>query len=187
MWCCTLWLVAQVGYAVAAPSLPPNVQAGDLIFREGAELVSAAVMAIDRGAFTHVGILTGSPGHWQVLHATPSEVTGRPDGVVLDTLEFFVDGSRAKHYEVFHVKATSQQRADSLRAAQAMLGRPFRIADPEGIYCTTLVWDAWRAAGVDLQVQFTHLNLPMLPGSYLLPSDLLASPKLHRVVPERWQ
>ncbi|WP_353857161.1 YiiX/YebB-like N1pC/P60 family cysteine hydrolase [Pseudomonas chlororaphis] len=176
-----LLLSAQAGYAVGAPSLPPNAMAGDLIFREGTEVVSAAVMAVDHGAFTHVGILVGSSGNWQVLHATPSEVQGRPDGVVLDTLDFFLDTSRSKQYGIFHVEASKQQRADSLRAARKMLGRPFRIADPAGTYCTELVWDAWRSAGVDLQVQFTHIELPMLPGSYLLPSALLASPKIHHV------
>lgn len=175
--CIGAWLVlAQVNAAEIA--LPPTAQPGDIIFREGTEAVSDAVMAVDGGPFSHVGLLIGKPGAWQVLHATPSEIPGRPDGVVVDTLSFFVDSQRAKHYAVYHVDADAAQRALAVNAAYAMLGKPFRIADPTGTYCTVVVWDAWRQAGVDLGVTFTHLTLPLMNGNYLLPSSLMASRKL---------
>lgn len=159
-------------------SLPSTAQAGDLIFREGTEPVSDAVMAVDGGQFSHVGMLIGGPGNWQVVHATPSEVPGRPDGVVRDTLDFFIDARRARRYAVFHVQADAAAHRKAILAAQRMLGTPFRVADTTGTYCTVLVWDAWRRAGVDLDVPFTHLNLPLLNGEYLLPGVLMASKKL---------
>ena len=172
------WLIlaqAEAGELV----LPGAVQPGDLIFREGTEPVSDAVMAVDGGQFSHVGMLVGEPGNWQVLHATPSEVPGRPDGVVLDTLGFFIDAKRAKRYAIYHVDADSTRHARATQVAQAMLGKPFRVADESGTYCTVLVWEAWQRAGIDLDVSFTRLNLPLLNGEYLLPSSLMASKKLH--------
>lgn len=164
--------------------LPDAAQPGDLIFREGTEPVSDAVMAVDGGPFSHVGMLIGQPGDWHVLHATPSEVPGRPDGVVSDTLAFFVDPKRSKRYAIYHVDADAAHRTQAVQDAQTMLGKPFRVADPTGTYCTVLVWNAWRQAGIDLDVPFTQLNLPLLNGEYLLPSSLLVSKKLHPLTPQ---
>ncbi len=169
--------------AARAAELPAGAQAGDLIFREGTEAISAAVMAADGGAFSHVGMLVGRPGQWHVVHATPSEVRGRPDGVVADTLAFFTDPRRSKRHVVYHVEASGEQRRRAVDRVQAMLGRPFRVADGAGTYCTALVWQAWKDAGLDLEVRFTSLSLPLLPGRYLLPSDLLASPRMRPLMP----
>ena len=159
-----------------------DAQAGDLIFRQGTEDVSLAVISLDGGPYSHVGMLLGRPGHWQVLHATPSEVPGRADGVVEDSLEFFLSPTHARLYAVYHVDSDDGQRQHAIQAAQAMLATPFRVADPNGTYCTKLVWNAWQQAGVDMQVQFTHLNLPLMPGEYLMPNGLLASDKLTKVI-----
>ncbi|MEK7944073.1 YiiX/YebB-like N1pC/P60 family cysteine hydrolase [Pigmentiphaga sp. YJ18] len=177
-------VLALLGAAAqAADLLAPGARAGDLIFREGTEAVSAAVMAVDRGAYSHVGMLVGQPGNWQVVHATPSEVRGRPDGVVVDALAFFLDPRRSRRHAVYHVEAGDEARQRAVALALSMQGRPFRIADPAGTYCTELVWKAWRDAGMDLDVRFTSLALPLLPGNYLLPSDLLASPRLRPLAP----
>lgn len=177
------WLILSYAQATEVV-LPPAVLPGDLIFREGTEPVSDAVMAVDGGPFSHVGMLVGQPGAWRVLHATPSEIPGRPDGVVLDTLDFFTDSQRAKRYALYHVDADPARRAVAVQNAHAMLGKPFRIADTTGTYCTVLVWDAWRQAGVDLDVTFTHLALPLMNGNYLLPSALMASQKLRPISPQ---
>lgn len=180
-WLICLVLALTSGTATANDALPLGAVAGDLIFREGTESVSDAVRAVDTGEFTHVGLLLGGPGRWQVLHAVPAEVAGRADGVVIDSLAFFLDRRRARNHAVFHVHADAAQRARALAQARAMLGRPFRIADAAGSYCTALVWSAWMQAGVDLQVRFTTLPIPLLPGRYLLPSTLQHSPRLTRL------
>lgn len=163
-----------------APQLPPQAQAGDLIFRTGTENVSQAVLAMDQGLYSHVGLLVGHPGHWQVLHATPSERPHTPDAVVLDDLSFYLDAQRASGFQVYQVHhATPAQRQQVVTWALAQQGRPFHMLDRQlGTYCTTLVWDAWQQAGLDLQVRFTEVSVPLVSGSYLLPSALAASPHL---------
>lgn len=169
-------LACALAQAAGYDSLPADAQAGDLIFREGTEAVSAAVMTVDGGGFSHVGMLLGEPGNWQVVHATPSEVPGRPDGVVIDPLEFFTDAERSRRHVVYQIQGVApEQRQQAAASAAAALGKPFRIADPAGTYCTTLVWQAWQDAGLDLEVEFTHLALPLMPGEYLLPGKLAAS------------
>lgn len=165
--------------AAASWTLPAEAQAGDLIFREGTETISDIILSIDPGGYSHVGMLLGTAGNWQVLHATPSEVTGRPDGVVIDTLDFFLDPLRARRHAVFQVQAdNAAQREEAVRHALAARGLPFRVADASGTYCTRLVWQAWQDAGLSLAAQFRHLDLPLIPGDYLLPSGLIASPRL---------
>lgn len=162
------------------PTLPPQAQAGDLIFRTGTEGISHAVMAIDQGLYSHVGVLIGNAARWQVLHATPAERPSSPDAVVLDELSFYLHPQRASAFQVFHVRAASaQQRQRAVDWALAQKGRRFHMLDPaQGTYCTTLAWDAWAQAGITLPVQRTQLALPLLSGTYLLPSALAASPRL---------
>lgn len=151
---------------------------GDLIFREGNEAISDMVLTMDDGQFSHVGLLAKHEGEWVVIHSTPSEIEGRIDGVVIDPINFFISPQRSRHYAVYHVEATNDQREQAVRWAREQEGTPFSILDPEGIYCTTLVWEAWHGAGVDLEAQFTHMAIPLAEGEYLLPSGLLSSPKL---------
>ena len=160
------------------PGLPAGAQAGDLIFRRGTAAISDAVLAIDPGEFSHVGMLVGRPGAWQVVHATPSEVPGRADGVVLDALAFYLSPERAERHAVYRVRAGAGQHERAVAAALAARGQGFELAHADGTYCTALVWQAWRTAGVDLQVPFTALAIPLLQGTYLLPSTLQASPRL---------
>ncbi|CAM4360026.1 YiiX/YebB-like N1pC/P60 family cysteine hydrolase [Kerstersia similis] len=172
-------LLSAAAIAAGSDALPDGAKAGDLIFREGTEAVSDAVMTVDGGGFSHVGMLLGEPGNWQVIHATPSEVPGRPDGVVIDPLAFFTDPKLSRRHVVYHVgNAAPAQRERAVAAARSDLGKPFRLADPAGTYCTTLVWQAWQEAGLDLEVEFTPLAIPLMPGNYLLPGRLAASPHL---------
>lgn len=172
------------GLAFAMPPLPPQAAPGDLIFRRGTENVSQLVQAVDGGDFSHVGMLVGRPGQWQVLHATPSEREGQPDAVVLDSLDFFLDVRRAHAYRLYQVTADPGARERAVAWAMAQQGQPFQLlGSGQGIYCTTLVWRAWLQSGADLEVVFTEVELPILGGRYLLPSSLSRSSRLRALTP----
>jgi hypothetical protein len=167
-----------------------QLQAGDLIFRIGSGWQSDVVrgMARDRQAqrgdpYSHVGMLIGSPAHWQVLHAVPAEMPGRPDAVVRDELDFFLGAERAHGVAIYRVAADVAARNAAISHALERLGTPFRIVedDREGQYCTTLVWRAWQRAGVDLGARFEHLDIPLAAGDYLLPHSLRAAQGLRLV------
>lgn len=172
------------GLAFATPPLPPQAAPGDLIFRQGTENVSQLVQAVDRGDFSHVGMLVGRPGQWQVLHATPSERPGRTDAVVLDSLDFFLDAQRARAYRLYQVASDPGTRERAVAWAMAQQGKPFQLqGDAQDLYCTTLVWQAWQQGGMDLGVVFTKVELPVLGGLYLLPGKLLLSSRLRPLTP----
>ena len=178
-----VWACCE-GLAFAMPPLPPQAAPGDLIFRRGTENVSQLVQAVDGGDFSHVGMLVGRPGQWQVLHATPSEREGQPDAVVLDSLDFFLDVRRAHAYRLYQVTADPEARERAVAWAMAQQGQPFQLlGSGQGIYCTTLVWRAWLQSGADLEVVFTEVELPILGGRYLLPSSLSRSSRLRALTP----
>ncbi|TCV96057.1 permuted papain-like amidase YaeF/Yiix C92 family enzyme [Luteibacter rhizovicinus] len=179
------WRYLMPVHATGMIALPDDVashlEVGDLVFRQGSEPVSDAVRAIDTGEYSHVGMLVGSAGHWRVVHAVPAERTDRNDGVVEDSLDEFRSREHARRIVILRIAATPMQREAAAEWTETRLGTPFRIAGG-GTYCTQLVWQAYRENGVDLDVRFQHLNLPLLePGDYLLPSALLASPRVSRV------
>ena len=174
----------SAGLAFAMLPLPPQAAPGDLIFRRGTENVSHLVQAVDHGDFSHVGMLVGRPGQWQVLHATPSERPGQADAVVLDSLDFFLDAQRAQAYRLYQVASDPGTRERAVAWAMAQQGQPFQLlGSGKGIYCTTLVWQAWLQSGADLGVVFTEVELPILGGRYLLPSSLLRSSRLRALTP----
>ncbi|CBV41377.1 YiiX/YebB-like N1pC/P60 family cysteine hydrolase [Halomonas elongata] len=170
-----LALCLLAGTCQASQLLP-----GDLVFRQGTEPVSEAVMVMDDNRFSHVGMLAGQPDDWQVVHAVPE------GGVISEPLADYIAAEHARQFAYFRVKATDAQRQSATDFAEANLGVPFTLLDAgvpgNGTYCTLLIRDAWQAAGIDLQAKFKHLNLPLYPGDFLLPSGLLASPLVSPVL-----
>lgn len=157
-----------------------TIRSGDLIFRQGTQPVSDIVLNIDNGGYSHVGMLykDEEKNSWYVIHATPSELEGRADSVVLDELAFYVAKQNAKKYAIYQVKATTEQHKQAISYAYKQLGVPFDITAKQGTYCTLLVVSAWQAANIDFHVSFTHINMPLVAGNYLLPKELRASEKL---------
>ena len=149
----------SAGLAFAMLPLPPQAAPGDLIFRRGTENVSHLVQAVDHGDFSHVGML-------------------------LDSLDFFLDAQRAQAYRLYQVASDPGTRERAVAWAMAQQGQPFQLlGSGKGIYCTTLVWQAWLQSGADLEVVFTEVELPILGGRYLLPSSLLRSSRLRALTP----
>ncbi|MDR3087506.1 MAG: hypothetical protein LBU45_06095 [Azoarcus sp.] len=170
-------------------ALELRLKAGDLIFRVGNEWQSDAVRGAESllanrkkrsDPYSHVGMLIGAPGHWQVLHSTPAEAPGRPDAVVIDALDFFLAPERARGIAIYRVEADDETRTAAVHHARARLGVPFHIVadDTKGQYCTTLIWYVWQRAGVDLGARFEHLNVPFAAGNYLLPHSLRTARRL---------
>jgi len=181
-------------YAISLPAeISSRLQAGDLVFRIGdgwqSEVVRGMAGRQRRGdPYSHVGMLVGSPGHWQVVHAVPAEMPDRTDAVVRDDLGFFLSPERTRGVAIYRVAAAAAPRAAAVKYALQRLGTPFRIVenDREGQYCTTLVWAAWQRAGVDLGARFERLKVPFSSaGDYLLPHGLRTAPGLQLVFEHR--
>lgn len=175
-----------------ADACRPVLRDGDIVFRRGVGAEAAAVMlAQGGGEFSHAGLAVVRGERVWVVHAAPAEAPEDRDAVKVDTLEVFLGPSRASAGAVFRL----DERTGSTTAAQAAVqaldmaarslpfDKAFDLSTPDAVYCTELVWRAYRAAGLDLAVRPSLRNrlAPGAPG-VLLPVDLAQSPFLHRVL-----
>ena len=122
-----------------------------------------------------------------MLHAVPSERAGRADGVVMDTLKFFSDPERADAIAVYRDKSLDSAKAKKITLfAEGMLGRPFDekfdLSEQNKLYCTELVWAAYRSQGISLISSPDILHVPFLGEKFILPHTLLSSRLLSPVI-----
>lgn len=158
---------------------------GDLVFRRGTGLTSRAVLVADHGGrFSHIGIVTDSAGIAMVVHAVPGEpdYEGDPDRVKMEPAKKFFSTINASLGEVC-------RPTDSIAGEQAavaavaiyhrgvLFDHQYDDSDTTRMYCTQLVMECYRKAGIELTGPPTHtFNLPGMGCTCWLPSDLYHSP-----------
>ncbi len=175
--------------AVRPVVLPEVLQEGDLVFRTGHDAISGAVLALDpTPQFSHVGILARRDGTWVVIHSLPPAFAGDVDGVRVESLRDYLSVSNARQAAVYRLADNSRQQAHaavmeafSYDQKHTAFDGDFDLKDHRRLYCTELVWLAFRKAGVDLAPSPDWLNLPLRAGYYVLPSTLIHSEALRPV------
>ncbi|MFL6236474.1 MAG: YiiX/YebB-like N1pC/P60 family cysteine hydrolase [Thermoanaerobaculia bacterium] len=155
---------------------------GDLIFRRGRSLVSRAVLAVDGGSeYSHVGLISVTDGQVWVLHEMPPEEPDRKGGALAEPLSTFLapgNATAAGLYRPEDVRAAAIAERAAWRSVRARVpfDSAFDISTSDEMYCTEMVWRAYREAGIDLAPPD-----PSRKEKYLLPSRLLRSPHLRRI------
>lgn len=134
----------------------PALAVGDLVTRRGHGLFSeqfAATSPHDQ-RFSHIGIITGRPDAWQVVHAIANDYTG-VGGVTQEPLATFLSGNPNHAY--FRLRFSPEQITSFVQSVTSFLERqvPFDVAfdlsDVSRVYCTELIWVAARqASGLDI-------------------------------------
>lgn len=167
-----------------------NFESGDIIFRRGVSPESYTVRAIDgQFAYSHVGIIRRTEGNLEVVHASYGEKGQAKDGVLSEPIEAFLKPASASAAAVLRLNpAPSGLPRSALNEAEALLRNQtpfdddFDLSTSDKVYCTELVWAAYKRAGIDL-VDGRFDNIPLLIGAgkrpYLLPSTLFLSKHLH--------
>lgn len=185
-WCITATLNAykpQVGDVVLQ-----SIQPGGRLLR--------TIRGVTESPWCHCGVVDRKDGEWVVCEAVGQGVVYTP----LD--EFLLRGDKI-YFDVYRLKDQFQQHAQKFaECCSAYLGRPYDIQyelDDEKIYCSELVYKAYRdATGDTLGVvqEFGELNwedyqddirhfhgsqeLP-LTRQVVTPASLELSPQLRRV------
>ena len=117
---------------------------GDLIFQSLPRTPLVNTIEGSTGSpYSHCGIIVRKNGEWVVLEAI---------GPVRETSMFsWIRRGRRSFFEVYRLKPEFQQRIPEMVAAgRRFLGRPYDIRyrlDDEKIYCSELIWKAYREAG----------------------------------------
>jgi hypothetical protein len=159
-----------------------NLAPGDVLFRRGRSLISRAVLAADsEGEYSHVGLVAIVAGRVWVLHATPPEEPDVKGGVIAEPLAAFLAPDQATAAALYRPR-DSEAGPVAERTAWGWVHRKvpfdnaFDLASADRLYCTELVWRAYRSAGVDLEA-----GIPEPRGRYLLPGRLMKSPQLQPI------
>lgn len=160
-----------------------ELRSGDVVFRRGRSLVSRSVLALDRGAlFSHVGLLRVSGGRARVIHALPEGDDGSGGSIQIEPLDQFLATGRASAAAIYRLRSRSSVAEEAAAAAYGYLlaavpfDDSFNASDDRALYCTELIWAAYREAGVDLVgSDFVELRTALRSGSYIFPSTLMKS------------
>lgn len=175
--CCVkiIYLLLWLPCVTWGGPVPEGVTDGDLVFRTGDEAISAVIRTLDSSGFSHVGMLYFSDGEPFVIHSTPSEHEGIKDGVVIDSLDFYISRSVNKTVTYYHVKENNVDRKQIVERALAYAGTPFSVTGKDGVYCTELVVRVWKQSGVNIITGTKIINLPGLKTHIILPENVIRS------------
>lgn len=163
-----LLLAATGGALVAARQARPDagehidaarLKTGDLIFVRGTSWRSRVVLlyAGGREPYSHVGVVVREKEALVVVHATPTAAEAPQGAVIAEPLSRFLAQDRVTQATVYRVHASEAGVAERAAAAALHLAQrhvpfdhAFALSTPDRLYCTELVWRAYRAAGLDL-------------------------------------
>ena len=174
----------------AASDAPPLVQdasafqTGDMLFVQGTSWRSRVVLLLGGDSnFSHVGLIRRRNGTPFVIHAAPTATSTHENGAVTaEPLRDFLSTARVSQAALYRVRgrrATAQRAASAAQtyAARALpFDHDFDATTPGTLYCTELIWRAYRAAGLRLPETFSATT-----GDPLLPTALRRSRRLSEV------
>ena len=160
------------------------VENGDMIFRRGVGLASEFVVSVDQASrFSHVGIICKQAGQPYVIHILPDEGRGADDTVRMEPLALFLSPGNASSFAVCRLSGKHRevaQRAASQALAfwkkQVCYDYDLDASNAQRLYCSELVWQAYKMAGIDLtDGVLQRVTIPFYQGRYVLISRLLNS------------
>jgi hypothetical protein len=190
-----LSLAALVVLALPARADEYEPATGDVVFQSlGHSPLIDMIEGSTTSPYSHCGIVVSKSGRWMVLEAI---------GPVRETpLEQWVQHGRKEGFAAYRLKpGFAGRREEFVHAAYNFIGKPYDIRydlDDEKIYCSELVFKAFRAAfGQDLGrlVSLRELNwrpyeklirqieggAPPLERQIITPGNLARAPQLERI------
>lgn len=159
---------------------PTEWRNGDLVLRSGYGLESRVVTERSQASYSHIGILfrDSAQHEWYVIHAVPGE--DEPEYVKAEPLSLFFNPERACNGAWLRVRCSDEiaykAACYALRKVKehCLFDNNYLLADSSQLYCTELVWRAFRQQGVDI----TSGNRHAVPaffckeGECIFPSDI---------------
>ncbi len=150
-----------------------DFQPGDLILRRQTGLWSHIATALStngsRARFSHAGLIVAGAPDVTIIHAIGDPLT-RGEVETISWADFAQDST---DLGVYRYRLSKPMRLGIVARAQAYIGTPFDgdflIENDRKVYCTELVWLAYKAAtGIDLIE-----DKPVQMGQKYIPVDAL--------------
>lgn len=148
---------------------------GDILFVRGTSWRSYVVVLLDKGNsdFSHVGLIRVEKGVPYVIHATPNPSEGPESGsVISEALNEFLASKRITQAALYRLRGDSGGVAEAATiiaegyAARATpFDHEFSLSSAEKLYCTELIWLAYKRAGLNVLDRFSERNAILLPSA----------------------
>jgi Permuted papain-like amidase enzyme, YaeF/YiiX, C92 family len=192
LWCATPQSAVRPRPAEAPMARPSTMAAGlrdgDLVFRSGTSHESRALRFLDADSpYSHVGLVHVRDGVVRVVHVEPGR--GADGRVKEELLEAFLAPGKAERHVAYRpVSADANAGSRAVAAALRLRDAGIRFDDhfdldtPDAVYCTELIWRAYRTVGLDLAAgDLRGPAFPLAPRRAVRLSALLRSPQLAAV------
>ncbi len=161
-------------------------QEGDLVFRKGKGFFTNFFSSAGRmkTSFSHVGIIQIRENRVYVIHTEASELTGigfakiEPIEVFLnDDNAFFGSLYRLNDKPETYGKAAVRNAAGFVKA-RVPFDTAFDLGTQDRLYCTELVWLAYKKVGIDLVKEMDILRPPVIEKTIVSIGSILNGGKL---------
>jgi uncharacterized protein YycO len=167
-----------------------EIKEGDLVFRRGIGMASRFVLTTDKaGLYSHIGIVVNYNNEHMIVHAVPGEnKTNEPDYIKMESFHDFFSRDNSKSGAILRLK--SHEEENSIAAEKALekyfaqieFDHQYNLNDSLKMYCTELIWFVFDYAGIEISNgKRTFLNLPLLKGEFIFPSDIYSNENLEKL------
>ena len=167
-----------------------ELQNGDLIFRKGRSIESRIVLLSDGDSeYSHVGLVYKHNRKTFVIHASPIEEGDKDDFIRMESIEDFVSEEKAVKFALYRV-AGSLINFPEIACSYAFdcflkkyrFDNRYDLKSNSKLYCTELIWKAYKYAGIDLvRNRLKNINLILIHKKIIMPSSIIESKLLKKI------
>jgi len=167
-----------------------NLQSGDLIFRRGTSIESHIVLLTDQESdYSHVGMIYIINGKLFVIHTVPKENDADPGYIKLEPINRFLSDGKASRLAIFRLHQyfsekinTASNYAYNCYVKKYCFDNNYDLVSDKQLYCTELIWKAYKRAGVDLVCsRLRNINFIITNKIMIMPSSIIESKLLEKV------
>ena len=167
-----------------------NLQNGDLIFRRGTSIESQIVLLADQESdFSHVGMISIKNNKLFVIHTVPKENDADPGYIKLELIEDFLAEDKAARFGIYRISQSSSEQINVASSyafncynKKYCFDNSYDLATDKQLYCTELVWKAYKQAGIDLVCnRLKNINILITSRTMIMPSSIVESQLLKKI------